>query len=69
MQLGLGVREAEAADARIRRQAGWSQHGVWSRDTPLGADGYFIELGYDFSNTSFHVLTTDGILGRDKLGN
>ena len=42
--------------------------GLWSRDTPLGADGYFIDLGFDDSPLSHHVLTTDGILGRDTLG-
>jgi prepilin-type N-terminal cleavage/methylation domain-containing protein len=61
---GVGVREAEAADTRHAVQAGY---GLWSRDTPFGADGYFIPEGYDFSSTSFHVLTTDGILGRDKI--
>ena len=62
---GLGVREAEMADKSHVVQAGW---GLWSRDTSFGSDGYFISLGYDFSNTSFHILTTDGIRGRDKFG-
>ena len=62
---GLGVREAEQADGRADAQSGY---GLWSRDTPMGADGYFIDFGYDFSETSFHVLTTDGIRGRDKIG-
>ena len=44
-----------------------SGHGLWSRDTPFGADGYFIDDGYDFAATSFHILTTDGIRGRDKI--
>ena len=59
---GLGVREAEAADSRHRRQAGY---GLWSPDTGMGEDGYFISYGYDFAATSFHILTTDGIRGRD----
>ena len=32
------------------------------------SDGYFIDVGYDFASTSFHILTTQGIRGRDKLG-
>jgi hypothetical protein len=77
---GLGVREAIAADSRMCRQTGsdpadpncW---GLWSRDTPFGgspsgpAGGYFMDYSYDsLSFTSFHILTTDGIRGRDKLG-
>jgi hypothetical protein len=61
---GLGVREAESADSRMSVQAG---RGLWSRDTPMGSDGYFIAEGYDFASTSFHTLTTEGIKGRDKL--
>jgi prepilin-type N-terminal cleavage/methylation domain-containing protein len=60
----LGVREAESADARMQTQSGY---GLWSRDTPFGSEGYFIAEGYDFAATSFHILTTDGIRGRDKL--
>ena len=42
--------------------------GLWSRDTPFGANGYFIDLGFDGVPLSHHILTTDGILGRDTLG-
>ena len=45
-------------------QAGY---GLWSRDTYLGEDGYFIDYGYDQAATSFHILTTDGIRGRDVV--
>jgi hypothetical protein len=31
-----------------------------------GQNGYLSEDGYDKANTSFHILTTDGIRGRDK---
>ena len=49
--------------------AGQCQTGLWSRDTQWGADGYYGELSYDtLVNTSFHVLTTDGITGRDVMG-
>ena len=61
----VGVRKAERADARVTTQAGF---GLWSRDCGnWGADGYHIGASYDYANTSFHVLTTDGILGRDIL--
>ncbi|MDY7109461.1 MAG: prepilin-type N-terminal cleavage/methylation domain-containing protein [Planctomycetota bacterium] len=72
----IGVREAIAADSRMVAQTDYEDWGLWSRDTPFGGTeepapdgGYFMELSYDtLSFTSFHVLTTDGIRGRDKLG-
>jgi hypothetical protein len=46
--------------------------GLWSKNTPLGGSyaeggggGYFQDNGYDFIATSFHILTIDGIKGRD----
>ncbi len=63
---GMGVREAERADKRLMVQTG-NDFGTWRRDAM--DNGYFIDQGYDWANTSFHILTTDGILGRDKLGN
>jgi type II secretory pathway pseudopilin PulG len=43
---------------------------LWSRNTPLGAGGYYGNQSYDFLvQSSFHILTTDGIEGRDVLGN
>jgi prepilin-type N-terminal cleavage/methylation domain-containing protein len=42
---------------------------LWARNTPFGAGGYFGNQSYDFLvQSSFHVLTTDGIEGRDVLG-
>ncbi len=41
--------------------------GLWSRDTPLGDDGFFGELSVDGVTASHHMLTTDGIRGRDTL--
>jgi len=71
----IGVREAIAADSRMLAQSANDEWGLWSRDTPfVGTDspptgGYFMDYSYDtLSFTSFHVLTTDGIRGRDKLG-
>jgi type II secretory pathway pseudopilin PulG len=61
----VGVLEAMSADERMRHQAG---HGLWSRDTPFGEDGYMISDGYDFAATGFHILTIDGVRGRDTLG-
>ena len=42
--------------------------GLWHRGTAFGSNGYFIDAGYDLTPLSHHVLTTDGILGRDTLG-
>jgi hypothetical protein len=56
--------EVLAADERMIDQVGY---GLWSRDTPFGGNGYFIDVGYDGTPLSHHVLTTDGILGRDTL--
>jgi len=59
--------EVFAADQQILEQTG-GVDGLWSRDTPFGTNGYFIDFGYDGVPLSHHVLTTDGILGRDTLG-
>jgi prepilin-type N-terminal cleavage/methylation domain-containing protein len=71
----VGVREAIAADSRMTAQTDSDLWGLWSRDTSFGAvedplgGGYFMDMSYDtLSFTSFHILTTDGIRGRDKLG-
>jgi hypothetical protein len=59
------VMEAMSSDRRAERQQG---HGLWSRDTAFGEDGLFIADGYDFAATSYHILTIDGIRGRDVTG-
>jgi hypothetical protein len=60
------VPEAQAADARLLQQLG--DYGLWHRETPFGDDGYLVGDSWDFlTNTSFHILTTDGILGRDTM--
>jgi hypothetical protein len=63
----MGVLEAVSSD--IRHQG---QHpdglGLWTRDTPFQTDGYLISASYDFTATSFHILTTEGVRGRDTLG-
>ncbi len=56
--------EVIAADAKLIDRTGF---GLWSRDTPLGREGYYGAFAYDGTNVSHHILTTDGILGRDTL--
>jgi len=58
----LPNREVMTADTEVMKQTGF---GLWSRDTPFGVDGYFNEYSYDGVELSHHILTTDGILGRD----
>ena len=59
-----GVAAAQRADGRVREQTG---DGLWSRDTPLGTNGYFIDASYDDAATSYHILTSEGIRGRDFI--
>jgi hypothetical protein len=64
----VGCRKAERAHLRAKNQNGW---GLWSEDTPFGPGpdgGYWQEYAYDAASTSFHILTTDGIKGRDIVG-
>lgn len=61
---GLSPSEAIRSEHRVFAQTG---NRLWTRDTPFGANGYFVENAYDFAQTSFHILTIDGILGRDTL--
>ncbi len=56
--------EVKAADDLLIEKTGY---GLWSRDTPWGNDGYFNALSYDEVDLSHHILTTDGILGRDTI--
>lgn len=58
--------EVYAADQQILKQTG-GEDGLWHRGTPFGEDGYYIPFGYDGVPLSHHILTTDGILGRDTL--
>jgi len=61
----MSVLEAMSSDQRHQRQVGF---GLWSRDTPFGDNGYLIADGYDFAASSFHILTIDGVRGRDTVG-
>jgi prepilin-type N-terminal cleavage/methylation domain-containing protein len=62
-----GVRATMRADGRVRQQTGEANWGLWSKDTPWGEDGYLSEYGYDQAATSYHILKTDGIRGRDVI--
>jgi hypothetical protein len=62
----MTMKQAVSDDEAMRRATGFVD-GLWSRDTPFGANGYFGGQAYDETRNSFHILTTDGILGRDFL--
>jgi hypothetical protein len=76
-----GQQDSIDSNARIAKQTGQSNHGLWSLNTTLGPNpnqggaygdnlsgGYFMAQGQDWSSTSYHVLTIDGIKGRDFVG-
>ncbi len=63
----MGILEAMSSDRRTARQNS-DQVGLWTRDTSFGEGGYFIEDAYDFAATAYHILTTDGVRGRDTIG-
>jgi len=71
---GLGVQAAFDNDYRVRQLNGSAslvERGLWFRSTPMGSNGYFMSQSQWFNwlaQTSFHMLTTDGIYGRDHLG-
>lgn len=61
----VSCQKSMQADNRVAPSNG----SIWSKNTPFGTNGYFGAQSYDFLvNTSFHILTTDGIEGRDVLG-
>ncbi len=64
----VGTRNTMRADGRMRVQTDNPDWGLWSKDTYWADNGYFIDAGYDQAATSFHILTTDGIRGRDIVG-
>ncbi len=63
----MGVLEAMSSDRRVTRQ-NEDGAGLWSKDTSFQDDGYFIGDGYDHAKTSYHILTIDGVRGRDTIG-
>ena len=77
-----GVREAMDADVRARKlydqnglcslcpPSSECESGLWSRGSQFGTDGYYQQYSYDnLVDTSYHILTTGGITGRDVLSN
>jgi prepilin-type N-terminal cleavage/methylation domain-containing protein len=67
----IGQRQAIDGYFRVKQQTG---RGTWVLDSPLGGgDGDFATGGYymdycdDYTSTSYHILTLDGIKGRDLL--
>jgi prepilin-type N-terminal cleavage/methylation domain-containing protein len=63
----MSVLEAMSSDRRAMRQSP-DGVGLWTRHTTFQEDGYLIADGYDFAEASFHMLTTNGVRGRDTLG-
>ena len=59
--------EAYLDDLKVRESTG-GVDGLWSQDTPFGEEGYFGQFSEEGLSVSHHVLTTDGIRGRDLLG-
>lgn len=55
------------ADDDIVRAASKTGDGLWSDDTPFGAEAWFDTDPVDGLRTGFHMLTTGGITGRDIL--
>ncbi|MFZ9880317.1 MAG: hypothetical protein ACO3QC_02815 [Phycisphaerales bacterium] len=62
----VSMAQAEGDDL-IVRLASKSGDGLWSDDTPYGVGGWRPGGSFDGLATGFHMLTTDGILGRDLL--
>ncbi len=58
--------EVFEADMRILKKTG-GVDGLWHRETAFGDDGYFIGAGFDGAPISYHILTTNGIRGRDTI--
>lgn len=64
----VSMARAEEDDAAVRAGSK-SGDGLWSDDTPLGANGWQPDGSVDGLRTGFHMLTTGGLLGRDLLSN
>ncbi len=66
----MGVMEAMSSDRRQIRQTGGEDDGIglWTRDTTFEDEGFYIPDAYDFVETSYHILTTEGARGRDTVG-
>jgi len=72
----FGNTEAIDANRLVDTQTPGSNNGLWSVDTPLGGGyndystgGYYMEMSWDWASTSHHILTINGIQGRDTIAN
>ena len=78
---GLSTREVQGANAQVSGQSNENfinDAALWQLDTPLGSNGYFQESSYKAgwagvapgiaAQTSYHILTRNGIRGRDTIG-
>jgi prepilin-type N-terminal cleavage/methylation domain-containing protein len=76
----MGQEQSIQGSVRLVAQTGNDHNGLWSMDSPLGPPGapaydaipagdfgYFMQAGQDWSKTSYHILTLEGIKGRDLL--
>ena len=75
--IGMGGQlEAVAANTRVAKQNGRpTDGGLWSIHTPRGGGyahysngGYYMDYCVDWTSTSYHMFTIDGIKGRDYIG-
>lgn len=70
-----GQLDAVTDNKRVAVQNGRpNDGGLWSVHTPNGGGyidfstgGYFMQLGLDWTSTSYHIFTIDGIKGRDYV--
>jgi prepilin-type N-terminal cleavage/methylation domain-containing protein len=63
---GLSMDAVQQSNKRNFAQVGYR---LWNTTTPHGSSGYFCENSYDTGAIeSPHILTTDGIYGRDYFG-
>ena len=58
--------EVSTADLQILEQTK-EEDGLWHRGTPLSWNGYYNQFSIDDVDLAHHILTTDGILGRDTI--
>lgn len=72
-----GNRRAVLDNKRVATQNGrpndgglWSVHTAWGGPSYIdyATGGYYMNTGLDWSSTSYHMLTIDGIKGRDFVG-
>jgi len=68
----MSVADAMESDSRSKsannNTPGLAEKGLWHRGV-WGADGYYGAQSYDFLvDSSYHIATTNGILGRDTIG-